>query len=109
MIHELLAHGSENARTGRELANVLGCDIRTVTEQIERERRDGQPICANMRGEFAGYFLAADADELEKYCDRLYKRGGELFKTRRALLKVLAGYADKREQEATADGTLQQV
>lgn len=98
MIHELLAEGSENARTGKELAGVLGVDIRTITEQIERERRDGQPICANMRGENAGYFLAADNDELERYCARLYHRGSELFKTRRALLAIIG----KAEPETEA-------
>lgn len=101
MVHEILSTGSENARTGRELAGLLHCDIRTVTEQIERERRDGQPICANMRGEYAGYFLAETPDELERYCNQLYKRGGELFKTRRALLATLEKITG---QEAAEDG-----
>lgn len=97
MIYELLAEGTANARSGRELATVLGCDIRTVTEQIERERRAGQPICANMTGINAGYYLAATPEELENYCNRLYHRGGELFKTRRALLQVLEQIKQKKE------------
>lgn len=89
MIAELLAEGAANARTGRELADYFGCDIRTVTEQIEAERRNGQPICANNTGGSAGYYLAADQDELQAYCKRIHKRAGEMFKTRRALLKII--------------------
>lgn len=88
MIHELLAEGAENARTGKELAAVCGCDIRDITAAVERERRQGQPICA-ATGENAGYYLAADADELQKYCNRLHHRAAELYKTRQALLNVL--------------------
>lgn len=106
MIHELLTEGAENARTGRDLAAFLNCDIRTVTEQIERERRKGQPICAASRGENAGYYLATNRDELEQYCNRLHKRAAELYKTRRALLNVLrqlperiGGPADDTEEE----------
>lgn len=88
MVHELLAEGRENARTGRELAEYYDCDIRIITAQVERERRDGQPICATS-GENPGYYLPADADELEHYCKRLQNRERELAKTRRALVKVL--------------------
>lgn len=99
MIHELLSIGAENARTGRELATLLGCDIRTITEQIERERRDGQPICATPTGENAGYFLAENTEQLQNYCDRLKHRADELNTTRRALLAVLKqlpGVVEKR-------------
>ena len=89
MIAEFLAEGAENATTGRELASILGCDIRTVTEQIEKERREGRPICASAKNEPRGYFLAADREELEQYCDRLEHRAAQLFKTRRALLSIL--------------------
>jgi len=91
MVYELLGRGAESARTGRELAKVLGTDIRTITAQIERERRAGQPICANMRGENAGYYLASSPEELQAYCNRLYRRGGELLKTQRALLRLIDG------------------
>lgn len=96
MIHELLAEGRENARTGRELARILNCDIRQVTGQIEKERRAGRPICAAMGGENPGYYLAADDDELQDYCDRLKGRAVELFKTRQALIKILRQISDKQ-------------
>lgn len=95
MIHELLDCGRETARTGRELAALLKCDIRQVTIQVEKERREGWPICAAM-GENPGYYLAADDTELEDYCDRLKGRAVELFKTRQALIQVLKGIRDRR-------------
>lgn len=89
MINEILNKGNQNAITGKELANFFGCDIRKITQQIEIERRAGHPICANMRGKNAGYFLPETDEELENYCKRLYHRGGELLKTRQALLATL--------------------
>lgn len=99
MIHELLAEGRENARTGRELAQLLDCNIRDITEQVERERREGKPICA-ATGDAPGYYLAADADELETYCNRLKGRAIELFKTRQALINTLRQIRDSKGREA---------
>ena len=90
MISELLAEGRDNARTARELADFLKCDIRDISRQIEKERREGAPICA-ATGDNPGYYLAADPEELDDYCRRLRKRAGEVFKTRRALLQTLQG------------------
>lgn len=98
MIHEILPAGRENALTGRELATMFNCDIRAITQQIEKERREGHPICA-ASGENPGYFLPANDEELETYCRRLKKRAIELFKTRQALVKVL-----RQRQEALTNG-----
>lgn len=87
MIYELLEPGRDNTKTGSELARLLKCDIRDITEQVERERREGQPICA-ATGSNPGYYLAEDAEELEGYCRQLHKRAGEIYKTRGALLKT---------------------
>ena len=88
MIHEVLNTGAGNPTTGRELAELFSCDIREITERIEYERRQGFPICANSGGGSAGYYMAADREELDTYCRRLHKRAGELHKTRRYLLKA---------------------
>ena len=98
MIHEILPAGRDNALTGRALATYFGCDLRAITAQIERERRDGHPICA-ASGENPGYFLPADDEELQEYCDRLKSRAIELFKTRQALISVL-----RQRQEALGNG-----
>ena len=41
MIAEILNTGKENAITGKSLAMFFQCDLRTIKEQIERERREG--------------------------------------------------------------------
>lgn len=96
-IADALSPGAENARTGRELAKTFGCGIREITARIEKERREGAPICATSGGENPGYYLPADDQELLDYCDRLKGRAIELFKTRQALIKVLRGYQAERE------------
>lgn len=98
MIYEILPAGRENALTGRTLANMFNCDIRIITAQIEKERREGHPICA-ASGDPAGYFLPADDAELQEYCDLLKGRALELFKTRQALIRTL-----RKRQEALTNG-----
>lgn len=98
MIHEILPAGKENALSGRTLAIMFDCDIRAITAQIEKERRDGHPICA-ATGAKPGYFLPADDAELSHYCDLLKSRATALFKTRQALIKVL-----RKRQEALTNG-----
>ena len=88
MVFELLGTGRQAAKTGRELARLLNCDIRTVTEQIERERRAGKPICAAMQGQ-QGYYLAETQEDLQQYCAAIKRRAVELFITRQALIAVL--------------------
>ena len=98
MIYELLTEGAENARTGRELAAVLGMNIRDITAQVEAERRAGKPICA-ATGEKPGYFLPANTEELQRYCDALKSRAIEVFKTRQALIRVLKGLQEQQQGE----------
>ena len=89
MIKEILFEGRENARTGRELSNALALNIRDLTELISRERREGAPICASMDARRPGYFLAADREELARYCRTLEHRIRELEETHRACRQVL--------------------
>lgn len=89
MIAEILTEGKENARTGRELRNLLHITARDLTAAIEKERRDGQPICAST-GSNPGYYLAADKEEMQQYCNSLMRRAGEIHKTRRACIKTIA-------------------
>lgn len=96
MISEVLGIGKENARTGRQLAEYFGCDIRQITAQIRRERLKGARICAasgTKPGEPTGYYIGDEAETLI-YCNRLLHRGRELFGVRGALLKTLPA-ADK--------------
>ena len=88
MVYEILLKGKENAITGKEICNTLGIKSRELMAAVERERRAGKAICASTGGN-PGYFIAANRDEMEGYCKALYRRAGNLFKTRRACLQTL--------------------
>ncbi len=89
MISEHLEHGADRAITGRELCKILAIDSRRLRLEIERERRQGIPICANTCAESnPGYYLAANQAELDEYARKLWKRAGEIHKTRRMMLEA---------------------
>lgn len=102
MIHELLSEGEANALTGKELCKLLGITHRDLTLAVQRERQEGQPICASTNGK-PGYYLAADRGEMTRYCSSLYKRAGEIHKTRRTLLKTLETLPGQEVQEHGKD------
>ena len=104
MIHELLSKGSKNAKTCKELAEALGCDRRQITRQIEKERHEGHPICANSTGA-AGYYLAETPEELQAYCKRLHRRERKIGRTRKGLLQPLfVMTAEKKRTEGADNG-----
>ena len=88
MIADILTEGAENARTGREICGLLDISPRELTAAIERERRAGKPICAST-GSNPGYFLAANQEEMQRYCKSLLHRAGEIHKTRQACIKTM--------------------
>lgn len=88
MITDLLSRGKANAITGREICQALNIHVRELTAAIERERRAGNPICATT-GSNPGYFLAANQEEMQEYCDSLFRRAGEIHKTRKACLAMI--------------------
>lgn len=88
MVHEILLEGAGNAQTGKDICTLLKINPRELTVAIERERRKGHPICAST-GSNPGYFLAANREEMERYCRSLLHRAGEIHKTRRACVKTL--------------------
>lgn len=100
MIAEYLLIGRENAKTARELARLLHCDPRDISQGVERDRRNGQPICASCDPEAPGYYLADNAEDIQNYCKSLHKRAGEIYKTRRALLATAEKMAAENPQEA---------
>lgn len=80
-IADLLGHGSDNAIPRRDLEALSGWDGRSITRQIERERRAGTAILANE----SGYFLPADANEVDVYLTVLQGREREIARTRSAI------------------------
>lgn len=93
MIQEILLPGAENALTGREICKLLHITARDLTQAVERERREGAPICAST-GNRPGYYLAADRREMDRYCRSLFHRAGEIHKTRKACIKTMAQLPD---------------
>lgn len=79
-IRDFLLPGIENATTAKDLCKILNVDGRTLTQLIERERREGAPICASCGAPF-GYYLAADQEEMQDYCGRLRHRLQEISAT----------------------------
>ena len=71
---KVLPSGKENAVPGWTLVEILGLkDLRDLTQLVERERRDGSPICASTGAE-KGYYLADGPEELEDYLKSLNRR-----------------------------------
>ena len=71
---KFLPSGKENAVPGWKLVEILGLkDLRDLTQLVERERRDGSPICASTGAE-KGYYLADGPEELEDYLRSLNRR-----------------------------------
>ena len=97
MIYEILSPGADNARTGADICRELGITPRELMEIIEKERRKGRPICASTTKP-AGYFLAANKDELQRYCRSLLKRAGEIHKTRKKLLDGIEQLPEKEDK-----------
>ena len=102
MIFEMLSEGAENARTGREICQILNITPRDLTAAITRERREGQPICAST-GKNPGYFLAANREEMQRYCKSLLHRAGEIHKTRRACIKTIDALPGSDPEEGRPD------
>ena len=97
MITDHLFKGQENARTGKELAELLHCDIRDITIMINRARHDGTPICAMTRGDHPGYYIAEYKEDVKEFTDSLKGRAIEIFKTRKALLKAAESLPEREK------------
>ena len=73
-LFKILPSGKENAVPGWKLVEILGLkDLRDLTQLVERERRDGSPICASTGAE-KGYYLADGPEELEDHLQSLNRR-----------------------------------
>lgn len=94
MIFEVLLTGANNAQTGKELCSLLNITARDLTAAIERERRAGIPICAST-GSIPGYYIAETQEEMQRYCESLRRRAGEIHKTRRACIKAMEALPGK--------------
>ena len=94
-ISEYLRKGATNPTTAKELCKVLNIDKRTLTAAIERERRQGNPICASCDTHNPGYYLAENKNEMQMYCKSLHRRAAEIYKTRAACLNTIDDLPEK--------------
>lgn len=81
-VSDFLNRGRENAVPLRHLQTLLNADGRTVRLMIERERRDGTPICAD---NMTGYYLPGSEDEKAACVRSMRHRAGEILATARAI------------------------
>lgn len=88
-ISDYLRKGAASPITSKELCKVLKIDKRTLTATIERERRQGSPICASCDTHNPGYYLAENKNEMQRYCNSLHRRAAEIYKTRAACLHTI--------------------
>ena len=84
----LLPRDRGAALTTRQLARITGQQPREITRRVCAERRAGAPILSDPG---AGFWLAADADELRRCAAQLHRRAGEIHRTARALEQAMKG------------------
>lgn len=109
-IQELLNTGRNNAVSARYLCGITGLDRRTLSAAIARERKHGAAICAATE-EPAGFFIAANADELASYCRSLASREKEIAAVRTACentLETMKGVR-KRPLFNSKDGAFSEI
>lgn len=88
-VSKYLGVGKENAITGEVLSQLLGRSARDVSQQVERERKVGIPVCASCNALHPGYYLPSGPEELAGYLASLDRRLLEMRKTRLALQATL--------------------
>lgn len=89
-VSAILPRGAASAVDSLTLVNMLGYkDRRELTQQIERERQAGSPICAVTSGDHRGYFLPVDAGELAQYISSIDRRIRAISRTRNACGETL--------------------
>lgn len=101
MVYECLSKGKKNAIPGKDLVVILKLnDLRELTQIIERERKDGLPICASTDTNSRGYYLADGPDELWEYIKSLGRRLQNIGITRKHLEDTL----DRMTGQGKAEG-----
>ena len=107
MVYKLLAKGRNNAIPGHCLVSALGLkDLRDLTQLVERERKDGFPICASTDSQNPGYYLPCDPHELEEYIRSLSRRIGNMSRTKVHLEDTLLNMTGQQRIDGLEDVTL---
>lgn len=97
MISDYLSTGKDNAICCKDLAKITSMPERDITEAVMRERRSGLPICATSDSRRPGYYMAADKEEMQDFCQSLARREKEIRETRKSCLKTITGLPSRGE------------
>ena len=89
MVYDLLSIGEQNAQSATELARALHCSRREISKMVEAERRNGLPICATSNSSTPGYYIPADRETMQGYCQSLLHRIRAIAQTRSACEKTI--------------------
>lgn len=91
-ISDFLGRGAANARTCRELRDILHMRDTELREAVRRERLDGVPICsrthADETGARAGFYLPSSESDYIAVIRQLRSREKEIKEVRKALEKA---------------------
>lgn len=90
-ISEFLGFGAKNARTAKELREILHISGDDVRELVRAERLDGVPICSRTAADAsgkAGYFMPVTDAEYMQTIKSLKSREREIRTVRKALEKA---------------------
>lgn len=63
--------GAASGVTAKDLAAAAGVSVREVRHQVSALREDGIAVCGHPK---TGYYIAANAEELEETCEYLRSR-----------------------------------
>ncbi len=80
--------GRENARSMKELALILGIDVRTVRTHILAAHLSGSPICSTCKGNQHGYFMPCNVAEARLYLQEQHSR----IRTSKAAMRAVEDY-----------------
>ena len=89
MITEFLKTGKDNSVPSKVLAKMIGCrNVRDLQTLISQERQQGAVILSTSRNG-GGYYLPADAEEVQEFVRTLDARARHTFLALRSARKYL--------------------
>lgn len=89
-ITDFLNEGAQNARTARELKEILHLDARDISELVRNARLNGEFVCSRTQSNDtgrAGFYLPETVDEELHTIRQLKAREREIRRVRKALEK----------------------